>query len=129
MSPVVMRRFLWLSLVFTVPFPYFMVDIGLMPTAWLAIVAIVVSASAILDGFAGTWRIALLFILQAASYGALLYVVARIGARSLHRRVPEQLRLPLVLGIALLLGAIACLPIYRNELVNTDPTMRIFDVY
>jgi hypothetical protein len=129
MNPVVTRRLLWLSLLATLPLPYFMVDVGRMPALWLAWVAAFTTASALLDGLQGTWRIALLFIAQTGIYAALLYGVARLAATALHRHVPERARIPAIAGIVALLFAVACLPIYRNYLVNYDPRMRIFDVF
>jgi len=122
---------LWVSLLATLPVPYFMVEIGWMPTIWLLCLAFLVSASALLDGFMGTWLIALLFILQALGYAGLLYLASRLFSRGLRRLRTHRPRLAdlAVATVLLVLWWSSSQPIYFSDLVNVDPRMRLFEIF
>ena len=129
MSPRAARLTLWATFLATLPLPYFMVEIGWMPVVWLATLAGLVSASALLDGFSGTWLIALLFIAQTLGYAGLLYVTAILLVR-LSRWLPEKGRgASVAVLVALLWGVAVTQRIFWTDLVNVDPRMSLLELF
>jgi hypothetical protein len=120
---------LWFTLLATMPLPYFMVEIGWMPALWLMSLAILVSASALFDGFAGTWLIALLFIAQAATAVGLLYFIAALIQRALSRLGRAAIYFTTCALVIAAFWIASTAPIFWTDLVNVDPRTSLLNLF
>lgn len=122
------RWLLWLTLLFTVPVPYFMIEAGRVPAAELIVFAALTSAVALTDPDFASRLIAVVFVVQAGFYAALLYAAARLAARRLGRLAPGTRRLAVGLAAAACLAA-SLFPIYRTPLARSGLKANLLAVY
>lgn len=125
--PVPSRRasgvLLFITLLLTLPVPYYLGGVELAPAARLLFLSGLVLGVVATEGAAGYQSaLALLAGIQAVLWPCLLFALARIAAGVLERRVPARWRTG-TLGIALLalLGA-GLLPIYTTGLSSHGAT-------
>lgn len=116
---------LWLVLVLLLPLPYFMIDSGRVPAAQLFLFAALTAPLTFTDPGFTTRFIAGLFLSQSLMYGALLYWVAR----RITARIPAARRLLVLAVIAVLLGGLSLLDIYRAPLSFGPGPTNIVGVY
>lgn len=120
---------LWLTFVFTVPVPFFMVEVGWVPTARLFLFAAMTMAAAIAEPDWVSRSIAGLFAVQALVFAVILYALAAAVARLALPRLPRRLRTPLWAMLAAACFTASLFPIFRTPLSGTAPRANLFGIF
>ena len=108
MSLRAVRWSLWGLFCLTLPLPYFMIEVGRVPLASLAVFSALTVPIVWTDPSFNVGFIAAIFALQTLLYGGALAVVARL----IGRRLPPPRRRAMVTGIAAALVLLALSPVY-----------------
>lgn len=119
---------LWLALLLTVPVPYYMVEVGRIPTVALWLLAAVTGAAAIAEGGTGTILPASLFLAQASVATAVFYGLARLVVRRLERFASHRLRRLVVIAIVCALLGTSLLGIYSSLLTSGRSRINLLGV-
>lgn len=124
-----MKWWLWLTFLFTVPVPYFMVVTGWVPVMRLLLFSGIMTAAALAepDWIAGL--IAAFFVLPALIFATLLYLLAALITRLLVRFVADSRRRVAFGFLIALCFAISLVPIYDTPLSNTDARANLFGIF
>ena len=112
-----MQLVLWISLLITLPVPYWVMEGGWVPTFWLFEVSGFSVAVLLAEGGSITALLAGLFLVEAILATCALYGAAKLCSRFLHRRLGPAARTAAVLGLVLLLFATASTRVYATPLV------------
>src|SRR5262245_29426835 len=118
MTPRRIRRILFALALLAVPFPYQIVEGGRVPALWLATVAGLASAIAILQGGPISTIVARWLAVQALIAIVLAYVLARLVAALVVRRTRPARQGRVVLAIALGALSAALCPIFASTAVR-----------
>ena len=129
MSRRVMTWTLWLLFAATLPLPYYMIDRGRVPAAQLFLLAAVTTRLMLSEPSFTTRFVAALFLMQSLFYGALLYALARIGARLIGRHTPARLHAIVLAALAILLVAIGLFEVYRAPLSHGPGPTNLVGVF
>ncbi len=129
MSDDAIRRVLWLGLLVTLPVPYWVMEGGWVPALWLAELAGFTLAVLVTEGGSIVALLTGLFVAQAVGAAVLLHLVARILARALQRRVPENRRTVATVGLVLALLSLALLRVYQTPLVDGGQRISLLELF
>jgi hypothetical protein len=129
MSRRAMTWLLWPALVATLPLPYFMIESGRVPAAQLFLLAAVTAPLMVTDPSFTTRFVATFFVAQSLLYAVLLYLLARLGAGLIERRVPRRRRGLVLAAIAALLVAMALSDVYRAPLSHGPGPTNLIGVF
>ncbi|MEN8182892.1 MAG: hypothetical protein ABFS46_10200 [Myxococcota bacterium] len=111
---------------FTIPVPYYLGSFEVAPAARLVFLSGLVLGVVATEGTAGyQGAFALLATVQALLWPAILWGVAVLSSRALHRLVPGPRGSAALLGLCLALLALSLLPIYATELSSRGPTSNL----
>ncbi len=100
------------------PVPYWIVEGGRVPVAWLVAVASLVVTSAVRQGGSISAQIAQWIAIEAVAAVVVAYLVARIGTALLRWIVPTE-RQTVVVALLVLAALVAvCSPIYTSSAVH-----------
>jgi hypothetical protein len=129
MPPGAAKRILWVTLLFTLPVPFFMIEVGWVPPIRLILFALLTTAAAVSEPGFDTGFVAGLLVPQAFLYTALCYWLAGAAAVRLSRLVPAWLRLlaQLVLLGALVAGSL--FPIFRTPFSHSAPRANLLGIF
>lgn len=111
------RRILWITLLLTVPVPYWVMEGGWVPTFWLLDLSGFSLAVLLTEGGSIVGLLTGLFVLEAVIAALALHVVARIGARLLDRALPRKWHAGSVAAAVLVLLGASLLRVYTTPLV------------
>lgn len=120
---------LWLTFVFTVPVPFFMVEVGWVPTARLLMFAGMTLVAAIAEPDWVSWSIAGFFVVQALAFAAILYAVAAGLARLAARLVPRHLHFACLAAVVAGCFAASLFHIYRTPLSGSSARSNLFGIF
>jgi len=124
-----MKWSLWLTFLFTVPVPFFMVETGWVPVVRLFLFGGITSAAALFEPDWISALIATFFVLPALIFATILYLLAALLARLLARFVAEGGRRSVGGLLIAICFAISLFPIYDTPLSNTDSRANLFGIF
>jgi hypothetical protein len=120
MSRSAARWLLWLVLLITLPVPFFMGAQGLVPPIRVLFLAGIAAGMLLTEGAQGTaGMFAGLGVAQALIVVLLTLGLAALLARLIHRWLPQRLRTPVVILIAVSLLGVSLMPIYDTPLSSS----------
>jgi hypothetical protein len=129
MSQRAAKRILWVTLLFTLPVPFFMIEVGWVPPIRLILFALLTTAAAVSEPGFDTGFVAGLFVPQALLYGALCYWLARAAVLRLNRLAPAWLRLFALLAVMAALVAGSLFPIFRTPFSHSSPRANLLGIF
>ena len=114
-----MRWRVWATALLVCPVPYAGLEHGWVPTLWLAAMAMLSGAVALVEGGGTPTRIALVFGVQAALASGVLWAAsaALVGAAE-RALAPARARLATRVLLGLLVALTLC-PVYRSPISHT----------
>jgi len=123
------RRILWAVLLLTLPVPYWVMEGGWVPTFWLFQLAGFTLAVLATEGGSIVGLITGLFVAEALLATGLLYVVARLAARALHRTVPPSWFTTSVVATVISLLGISMLHVYATPLIAGGARVNLLQLF
>ncbi len=120
---------LWVTLLFTLPAPYFMIEVGRVPPIRLFLFALLTTAAAVSEPGFDTRFVAGLLVPQALLYGALCYGLARLVAGQIERRLSGRLRTYALAAVIALLVAGSFFPIFRTPFSHSARQTNLLGIF
>ena len=129
MDPRRLRRRLFALVLFAVPFPYWVVEGGRVPAAWLVAVASLSLTAALTQGGSVSARISHWLAAEAIAVVVAAYLLARLLAAVLGRVVPAGRQRLAVTILAMGALAAVCLPIFSSTAVNGGAPTTLLGIF
>lgn len=124
-----MKWSLWLTFLFTVPVPFFMVETGWVPVVRLLLFSGITTAAALVEPDWISALIAAFFVLPSLVFATILYLLAALTSRLLVRFVADGRRRAACGFLIAICFAASLLPIYDTPLSNTDAQPNLFGIF
>lgn len=123
-----MKWILWLTFLLTIPVPYFLVEIGWVPTVRLILLAGMTLAAAVAEPDLASILIAGLFLLHLVVFAAVTYVLATLAARRIVALDSASLRRTVLTVVVTTLLTASLFPIFTTPLSKEREQSNLLDV-
>lgn len=121
-----MRIVLWLVFLLVVPVPYFLVDVGWVPTLRLLVMVALTASIAVTEGGLVPAVIAIFLGLPALIAVGALWWIAGLTLTGIDRVVPPGRRGVALVVLVAALAVVSLFPIYTTPLSNVARTANLF---